>query len=126
MVIYAAKDRGAVVQNDGHTRTVENNRLGGQLLLTPWGTVTVSVMPERSGKPKTPKAKRPPTDPNKAAKRVLDAVIAATEAEPKKNAAAVALGRMGGLKGGKARAASLSPAQRKASAKRAAKARWGT
>lgn len=82
-------------------------------------------MPERSGKPKT-KAKRPPTDPNKAAKRVLDAVIAATEGAPEKNPAAVALGRMGGLKGGKARAASLSPAQRKASAKKAAKARWGT
>jgi hypothetical protein len=41
-----------------------------------------------------------------------------------KNPAAVALGRMGGLKGGKARAAKLSPAKRKAIAKKAAKARW--
>ena len=76
-------------------------------------------MPERSRKPK-----RPPSDPNKAAKRVLDAVIAATEGTGK-NPAAVALGRMGGLKGGKARAAGMTAAQRKASAKKAAKARWG-
>jgi hypothetical protein len=41
-----------------------------------------------------------------------------------KNAAAVALGRKGGLKGGKARAAKLSPAERKSIAKRAALARW--
>jgi hypothetical protein len=41
-----------------------------------------------------------------------------------KNPAAVALGRLGGLKGGKARAAKLSPAQRRKIAKRAAKARW--
>jgi hypothetical protein len=47
------------------------------------------------------------------------------EAPPEKNPAAVALGRMGGLKGGKARAAKLTPAKRKAIAKKAAKARWG-
>ncbi len=41
-----------------------------------------------------------------------------------KNPAAVALGRLGGLKGGKARAASLSPSARQAIAKKAAKARW--
>lgn len=46
------------------------------------------------------------------------------DAPPEKNPAAVALGRMGGLKGGKARAAKLSPAKRKAIAKKAAKARW--
>lgn len=80
-------------------------------------------MPERSGKPKT---KKPPTDPNKAARRVLDAVIAATEGAPEKNPAAVALGRIGGLKGGKARAAGMTAKQRSASAKKAAKARWGT
>lgn len=44
--------------------------------------------------------------------------------DPNKNPAAVALGRMGGLKGGKARAAKLTPAKRKAIAKKAAKARW--
>ena len=42
-----------------------------------------------------------------------------------KNPAAVALGRLGGLKGGKARADSLTPAKRKAIAKKAAAARWG-
>ena len=42
-----------------------------------------------------------------------------------KNPNAVALGRLGGLKGGKARAQKLSPDQRKEIAKRAAKKRWG-
>jgi hypothetical protein len=41
-----------------------------------------------------------------------------------KNQAAVALGRLGGKKGGKARAAKLSPERRKAIAKKAAAARW--
>ena len=44
--------------------------------------------------------------------------------EKKKNPAAVTLGRLGGLKGGKARADSLTPAKRKAIAKKAAAARW--
>jgi hypothetical protein len=42
----------------------------------------------------------------------------------KKNPAAVALGRLGGLKGGKARAAKLSPEQRSEIARRAVLARW--
>ena len=41
-----------------------------------------------------------------------------------KNPAAVALGRLGGLKGGKARAKKLSPEQRKEIAKKAAQRRW--
>jgi hypothetical protein len=41
-----------------------------------------------------------------------------------KNPAAVALGKLGGAKGGAARAAALSPAKRKAIAKKAAQARW--
>jgi hypothetical protein len=44
----------------------------------------------------------------------------------KKNPAAVALGKLGGLQGGKARAKSLSPAKRKAIAKKAAAVRWKT
>ncbi|MGH7177859.1 MAG: hypothetical protein ACREJC_10795 [Tepidisphaeraceae bacterium] len=44
--------------------------------------------------------------------------------EPEKNPAAVALGRLGGLKGGKARAERLSPAKRARIAKKAAIARW--
>jgi len=42
-----------------------------------------------------------------------------------KNPAAVALGKLGGMKGGRARAAKLTPVQRKEIAQRAAKARWG-
>ena len=42
----------------------------------------------------------------------------------KKNPHAVALGRMGGSKGGKRRAAKLTPEERSASAKKAALARW--
>jgi len=41
-----------------------------------------------------------------------------------KNTAAVALGRKGGLKGGPARAAKLTPAQRSQSARKAVTARW--
>ena len=41
-----------------------------------------------------------------------------------RHAAAVALGRLGGKKGGPARAAKLTPEQRVESAKKAAKARW--
>ncbi len=42
-----------------------------------------------------------------------------------KNPAAVALGRLGGAKGGRARADKLSPAKRKQIAKKAAAKRWG-
>lgn len=42
----------------------------------------------------------------------------------KKNPAAVALGRLGGKKGGKARAAALTPERRKEIAQKAAKSRW--
>ena len=41
-----------------------------------------------------------------------------------KNPAAVALGKLGGAKGGKARAEALSPRRRKMIAKKAAAARW--
>jgi hypothetical protein len=42
----------------------------------------------------------------------------------KKNSAAVALGRLGGLKGGPARTKKLTAKQRSASARKAVKARW--
>ena len=45
--------------------------------------------------------------------------------EPAKDPAAVELGRRGGLKGGKARAAKLTPEERREIARRAAMARWG-
>ena len=50
---------------------------------------------------------------------------ATDEAHIVKNPAAVALGRLGGLKGGKARAEKLSPKRRKEIAIKAASARWG-
>jgi len=68
-----------------------------------------------------------PRDVNALAKLIAD-VATGQAALPKtdegKDPAAVALGRKGGLKGGKARAKSLTAAQRKEIAKLAASARW--
>jgi len=50
--------------------------------------------------------------------------IATKQPTPAKNPAAVALGRLGGLKGGNGRAASMTPERRKEIAQRAAKQRW--
>jgi hypothetical protein len=77
--------------------------------------------------PRGPKGEKRPADVNRNA--VLIAKIATGEAADDvpsaesegKNAAAVALGRMGG----KARAAKMSKKQRSAIAKKGAKARWG-
>ena len=69
-----------------------------------------------------------PADANKKAKSIVD--IATSENEDTEieidaiKAAATALGRLGGLKGGKARADKLTPEQRSKIAKDAAKARW--
>jgi hypothetical protein len=68
-----------------------------------------------------------PRDPTQLAKAVADFATRQRESdtEPRpKNPAAVALGRLGGLAGGKARAESLTPEQRSASARKAAAARW--
>jgi hypothetical protein len=67
------------------------------------------------------------TDFSQDALRVVEQTIGAPLAvERPKNPAAVSLGRLGGLKGGKARAQALSPEKRKAIAKKAAKMRWKT
>ena len=50
----------------------------------------------------------------------------AAPASPPKNPNAVALGRLGGMKGGKARAAKLTAERRSEIARRAAQARWGS
>lgn len=50
--------------------------------------------------------------------------IGTGQPKPVKNPAAVALGRLGGLKGGHGRAASMTPERRKEIAQRAAKQRW--
>jgi hypothetical protein len=60
---------------------------------------------------------------------VMRATGSLPELEPKadkRNPAAVALGKLGAAKGGKARAKKLSPAKRRAIAKKAARARWET
>ena len=68
-----------------------------------------------------------PADTNKKAKAIVDIAtgeVEVSETADGKNAAAVALGRLGGLKGGKARAESLTAKKRSEIAKKAAKARW--
>jgi hypothetical protein len=78
-------------------------------------------------------------DMNETAYRTMQEVIARSEEEPSrkvvpihqsesvsevKNPAAVALGRLGGLKGGRARAEKLGPERLRQSASKAARARW--
>ena len=74
---------------------------------------------------KRPKSER---DPNLIAYKVAKAATEG-ESEPnpspqKKNPHAVALGRLGGLKGGKARAKKLSKTERSAIARKGAEVRW--
>jgi hypothetical protein len=74
-------------------------------------------------------AKKKQPDHQQLARKVLDTIAPDAEPEkpakaPKKNPAAVALGRLGGLKGGKARAERLTKKQRRKIAKKAAAARW--
>lgn len=74
-------------------------------------------------------AKHPkrPRDTNQLAhviSQLATGELADVKTEDGKDPAAVALGRKGGLKGGRARAEALTPSKRKAIAKRAAKKRW--
>lgn len=71
--------------------------------------------------------KKRPRDPLQLAKLIGDIATGQVEdkVEDKRDPAAVALGRRGGLAGGKARAKSLSADQRSAIAKKAAAKRWG-
>jgi len=78
--------------------------------------------------------KKPSKDINVTAFEILQAVTGEETDEPAKkkkkpaeedkNPAAVALGRLGGLKGGKARAEKLSAKKRSEIAKKAASTRW--
>lgn len=85
--------------------------------------------------PKRSSIYRAPQDESQLAKSIIDELTIdidendreqpARETPPtEKNPAAVALGRLGGLKGGKARAENLSAKKRKEIAKKAANARW--
>ena len=71
-------------------------------------------------------SKKKPRDINVLASQIIQEATGEDliPREDGKNPAAVALGRLGGLKGGKARASSLTPEQRKEIAKKAAQARW--
>jgi hypothetical protein len=71
------------------------------------------------------KKKRPRDISQLAASIVAEATgESQTEDKPQKNQAAVELGRLGGLKGGKARAEKLTATQRRKIAVKAAHARW--
>ena len=72
-------------------------------------------------------SKKKSKDTNVLASQIVEEATGESIPKPEdanKNPAAVALGRLGGLKGGKARASSLTPQQRKEIAKKAAQARW--
>jgi hypothetical protein len=76
-------------------------------------------MPDRS--------RKRPRDANQLAKLVVDITTGEADDTPEdtgKDPAAVSLGRKGGLKGGKARAASMTPEERSQAARRAARTRW--
>lgn len=72
------------------------------------------------------KRKRLPADTNQKAKAIVDLVTDQPKPTPSDEirAAAAALGRAGGLKGGPARAKALTAKKRSEIAKKAAKARW--
>jgi hypothetical protein len=71
-----------------------------------------------------------PRDLNQWAKRMVDIATGAvsdrepTPEEEGKDPAAVTRGKLGGAKGGKARAAALTPTQRSEASRKAVRARW--
>lgn len=91
-------------------------------------------MPKRSSSSDPPAEKpasrreRRPRDPNALAYNVVREAVGDEEKfepeEKEKNPHAVALGRLGGKKGGKARAKKLTPEERRDAARKAALARW--
>lgn len=87
------------------------------------GVATIVVMPDRS--------RKRPRDLNQLAARLVDEATGNAAKPPGdpdegKDPAAVALGRRGGLKGGKTRAERMTAEQRRESARRAARARWAS
>lgn len=80
-------------------------------------------------------SKKRKEDSSQASHRILETIIAKTEADapepeepveitPEMRAAAAAFGRIGGRIGGRVRAEKLDPERRKAIAKKAAETRW--
>jgi hypothetical protein len=80
--------------------------------------------------PRGPKGEKRPADVIGNAVHVMRIATGEIEEEyetrPEKNPAAVELGRRGGARGGRARAEKLTPEERQAIAKRAARSRWGS
>jgi hypothetical protein len=79
---------------------------------------TIPPMPKRSSKPR---------DLNSMAANIVnEATDDQPQVEAQKDPAAVALGRKGGLKGGKVRAERMTPEERSEAARRAARKRWSS
>lgn len=81
--------------------------------------------PVKKPRPKKRTATPEPRDANQMAYDLVRRIEEMGAATDGKNPLAVALGRLGGLKGGRARADKLSQEERHASALKAARARWG-
>lgn len=95
----------------------ERAELGRLGAVKRWGSATLGIMPAKSQN----------ADMNTVAARILGEAtgeLPKTTPPPVKNQAAVELGKLGGKKGGAARAASLTPEQRSEIAKKAAAKRW--
>lgn len=78
-----------------------------------------TYMPERS--------RKRPRDVNELAKQLVDEAtgdVPKVDPDDGKDPAAVALGRKGGLRGGRARAEKMTPEQRSEAARKAAQKRW--
>lgn len=76
------------------------------------------------------RSRKRPRDINELALQIVEEATEESPSAPEpdpdegKDPAAVALGRKGGLKGGKARAAKMTPEERSEAARKAARARW--
>ena len=73
------------------------------------------------------KQSKMPADPNRRAKATVDIIDAILDGKPpEKDPERVARGKLGGAKGGKLRAAKLTPERRSEIARKAAAARWAS
>jgi len=103
----------------GSTRAAEFCPHAAAITITSAALWYCRLMPDRS--------RKRPRDLNALAAQIVGEATgeALPEPESTKDPAAVSLGRRGGLKGGPARAAKLTPKRRSQIAKKAAQARWG-
>jgi len=116
-----------LLRSEGVLATVTKSRMEPRVCVA---IVIPARVCHNRGMPKRSSTKA--SDLNPVATRVFEAAeeephrrILAVQPTVEKNPAAVELGRLGGLKGGKARAAALSETARKEIARKAAQARWG-